>query len=360
LAAFRARLEESGIEVAYGERFPASHSENLLQLFRAPGAARLGPALAEAAALNRLQAVQLELGIPLRWPGPHRDRFAEAFADVFRGAAVEGVRSEASIVGDVASTSALGVRVHDPTSGLAVVAGISPNGDGARGGRLLVMPGGNGVVLFTGEERRAAGLSVGALTFEEREGGFAVRFDGPAVAVDDGELYLRTEAALERARLVPVEARLEFRAGAARSFGLVRGEVVLEGHRTEIDAPAFADASFARGVAPGERRRISLAAAFGRELGFTARIGDRDPRVERLDSAGATIVGATLDAVSPERIALLLEDGQTLVAEPEGKMSILRPTGPSEFARISFGVARFVLGGERSGTGFYEYSEPYP
>src|SRR5688572_5364737 len=69
LGALRARLEARGIEVAYGERFPASHPENLLQLFRGAGLERLSPALADAAAGGRIQAVQLELGIPLRWQG---------------------------------------------------------------------------------------------------------------------------------------------------------------------------------------------------------------------------------------------------------------------------------------------------
>ncbi|MGH7802708.1 MAG: hypothetical protein ACREQJ_00040, partial [Candidatus Binatia bacterium] len=170
--------------------------------------------------------------------------------------------------------------------------------------------------------------------------------------------------ALERAHLVEVRADLEFLAGAARRFGAVRGEVVLDGRRFAIDAPGFADGTFAQGVPRGERRRLALSAAFGPDLAITAHVGEAKTRAEQIDAEGARAIAAELDELAAsgglDRVSIRLEDGRTLVAEPEGRMAILRPFGPTEFARISFGVARFALDDGRRGTGFYEYSEVYP
>lgn len=369
LGAFRARAGERVIDVAFGERYPASHPENLLQLFRREAAERRGPrVIAEAAAAGRTEAVQLELGVPLRFPGKLRDAFVEVMAEVFGGEA----SSPALLVerrGRGSATRAVpsgrGLRVHDPALGLALVAGVSPNPDGSLGGRLLLIDG-DEVVLFTGEERGRSELAVGGLAIETRPDGFDVRFEGPAIGVDDGDLYLRTEAALDRARLVEVRLEVAFRRGATDVYGRVRGEAVLDGRARTIDAAGFADASFARGVGRGERRHVAFAAAFGPALGLTIRCdgGDGGPRVERHDEDGPTALDAALEELVArrrfERARLRFADGARLSVEPESRISILRPIGGRAFARISFGAARFALDGEGEGSGFYEYAEAWP
>src|SRR5437870_2054477 len=67
-----------GIGATVGARYPARARENLLQLFtrRYAGDAR-GLVAALASMAPAVDAVQLELGIPLRWPGPWRTRFVE-------------------------------------------------------------------------------------------------------------------------------------------------------------------------------------------------------------------------------------------------------------------------------------------
>ena len=67
-----------GIEVSIGAHYPASHPNNVLQLFTAQPRSADHPAvrqLSDWSRGGRLEAVQLELGIPLRWPGKWRDRF---------------------------------------------------------------------------------------------------------------------------------------------------------------------------------------------------------------------------------------------------------------------------------------------
>ena len=64
-----------GIVATVGARYPACHRENLLQLFTSRYVADPRPAVRRLADLaSSVDAVQLELGIPLRWPGAWRER----------------------------------------------------------------------------------------------------------------------------------------------------------------------------------------------------------------------------------------------------------------------------------------------
>src|SRR3989442_5085313 len=64
-----------GIAATVGARYPARHRENLVQLFTPRYAEDGRPLVRALAALAPLvDAVQLELGIALRWPGPWRGR----------------------------------------------------------------------------------------------------------------------------------------------------------------------------------------------------------------------------------------------------------------------------------------------
>src|SRR5690606_17122256 len=88
LAALRAACARAGIATAFGARYPGRHPNNLLQLFRrgTPHPAATTP-LADWVAAGRIEAVQLELGIPLRWPGAERERFVAALRAAFDASA---------------------------------------------------------------------------------------------------------------------------------------------------------------------------------------------------------------------------------------------------------------------------------
>ncbi len=79
LAALRAACAVAGIDAPLGERYPARHPNNVLQLFRR-GAAHpaASPRLVGWVAAGCIEAVQLELSVPLRWPGPMRQAFIAA------------------------------------------------------------------------------------------------------------------------------------------------------------------------------------------------------------------------------------------------------------------------------------------
>src|SRR5262245_8952960 len=79
---FRAAALAQGVDVALGRRYPAADKDNLLQVFSPRFAEDASPAVRSLAALatrQEIDAVQLELGVGLRWPGPGRDRFVEIF-----------------------------------------------------------------------------------------------------------------------------------------------------------------------------------------------------------------------------------------------------------------------------------------
>src|SRR5436309_9028512 len=144
------------IAATVGARYPARARENLLQLFtrRYAGDAR-GLVAALASMAPAVDAVQLELGIPLRWPGPWRARFVEACRQALPSLTAPGgdaVRAEPAL--EEVARAPVACRLQfagTPFSGLAAV-----GTDG--GARLLFFPGDGGLFLFTGE--RAGSLTV--------------------------------------------------------------------------------------------------------------------------------------------------------------------------------------------------------
>src|SRR5262249_21728724 len=151
------------------------------------GAARLAAWAAE----GRVEAVQLELGGALRWPGPRREAFSDAVVETYRpslkGSPLDPSPLEAppgSHDESEGSPSGIGLQADDAAAGragLGIIAGLGVMNDGRSGARLLFLPGGQELVLFTGEERRAPGGRVGGLEIRRGPGSVALRFRGPAL-----------------------------------------------------------------------------------------------------------------------------------------------------------------------------------
>lgn len=80
IAAIERELAARGVSAAIGRRYTASGRDNAAQLFSGRHAAHEHEevaALARLSAAGRVDAAQLELGIPLRWPGAPRDALVE-------------------------------------------------------------------------------------------------------------------------------------------------------------------------------------------------------------------------------------------------------------------------------------------
>lgn len=75
---FQTTALAAGLDVAIGRRYPAADKENVMQLFSARFAtdqSLLIQSLAELSVQRKIEALQLELGVGLRWPGAERERF---------------------------------------------------------------------------------------------------------------------------------------------------------------------------------------------------------------------------------------------------------------------------------------------
>src|SRR5207253_6124690 len=106
--------------VTVGDRYPAAGRENVLQMFTARFADDPDPRIRELARLGaagKITAVQLELAVPLRWPGPLRATLFEAmqtFAEV--GTPTDGHPSLTGFDAPIAQTTAaerLAVEFHE-------------------------------------------------------------------------------------------------------------------------------------------------------------------------------------------------------------------------------------------------------
>jgi hypothetical protein len=260
------------VRVTIGARYPAAHPSNLMQLFTQGRAADLDPALRRLGALAAVvDAAQLELGIPLRWPGPRRAAFVRTLTEVFatasQGVAAGARGADASRPTTAPSTAE---ETRGPTSTLAcggrpmsrvglqlasgpltLLASVDVAPSGAVAGRLLVSDAADRLALFTGElaERGTRALCVPALRIEVRaHHAFDVRFTGPLLAFPMLTPFADLEHGLAAGELR--EARIELRftpanpvaevpEGGAR-FGVVTGVVRIGRARHRIRAPAHA------------------------------------------------------------------------------------------------------------------------
>src|SRR5207247_1487795 len=239
-----------GIAATVGARYPARHRENLLQLFT-PRYAEDGRPLVRALAARApfVDAVQLELGIALRWPGPWRARLVAACTEALP-ALLAAPHPASAPPGDTTAAA-----LAPPVPRRLEFAGAALSGlvglDAGRTGRLLLFPAAGGLVLFTGER---LGHTPGGLRVEpSASGGLALSYDGPLLRFPDTTPFLDLETGLARAELVEGEIELRFAPGHAHEgpaeFGTVTGGVAVERARHPVRGPA--GARRVRGVRPG-------------------------------------------------------------------------------------------------------------
>ena len=372
IEALRAACRRIGVDAAFGDRWPGAHSNNVLQVFRRHSERAFDGAAARLAAAARsgaVEAVQLELGAALRWPGPLRDAFVEAFAESLASHdAASGDRSvhggEERVLPDAPSEHRpFGLRLFDPAagpSGLGLVAGVGPMPGGRRGGRLLLFPGSQRLVLFTGEQRGGATGSVGALRFEREQGGLRLRFEGPALAAPDGREHFRSERAQLRASVVPVSIDVRLHADEG-GFGMVSGRVEIDGDRRTVEAAGFEGVPW--GASSGEAHRVEtrVAAAPDGRRGLSFRVRGRELAGLRHGGPGSApeeIRGTALwPGTRPGAFVAEIEGG-SLRCEPRCHLSWLRSGSEGRHALVTVGVLACGIDRESTGGGIFEHVEP--
>jgi hypothetical protein len=369
LAAFRRSCEEAGVRVTYGERYPASHHNNLVQLFRRDGGRALpvGARLAAWAAEGRAHGVQLELGIPLRWPGATRERFVAVAAGIFGPAAprpAEHARPRAA-PSRLGAESPAALEFYDPGCGLGFSSSVGA--DRRRSpvtARLLVLSGRRSAALFVGENPEPHAFAHDGPRFERRDDGVRLRFEGHLLQLEDARAYVRLEDAFAASTLVPFQVELTFGPTTCGGHGRVVGRVRSPERSWRIDCHGFARATALERPSELEGSHVSLAASFGGLLALRAR-STGPGRVLRLTPQGeealallALEVDLEPDGLTPRRFTVTFGDRESVTAEPLSRLAIVRPLARGRRARTTIGAARFQSRGDGRGFGFYEYSIP--
>jgi len=357
LPAFVDALATAGIRATVGARYPARHRENLLQLFTPRYRDDPRPLVRRLAALARqTDAVQLELGIPLRWQGAWRGRFVAACRSAQGALAAPADRAPAA-----SAAAAPDAGVAAPARRLqfagAELSGLVAIDDDARAGRLLLFAPDGTLTLFTGERAGAeAPGRVGPLHVAPQADGLGIRLAGPLLRFPDATPFLDLELGLARAALVEAEVALDFRpdhgGGAPGDFGRVTGTVTLDGVARAIDARGFADA----GAAPAPWPRVRAALHWGRAgLSVTVGLGDGTasgfycgPRGHVAVHAARAELHAAGDGWEAIALDVALADGERvrLHARVAHRLPVVRAREPTPI-RLDF--VSCVLDGEPPG-----------
>ena len=369
LQPFSELCQQANIRVVYGERYPARHPNNVVQLFRHAATAE-GRHQTPWPYQDRLQAVQLELGIPIRWPGVMRDRFVAATVRAFQPARDRRVARARSMREAERETlpAPIGLQFYDATCRLGLTSRIESNRSRTTvSGRLLVFSGANRIALFTGEDRGANHLPSGGPHFSRCERGFRLTFDGPLLELNDGRRYIELEDAFAASLLRPTSIDLTFRPGILPNYGAIEGTVRVGARTLTIQTYAFSDTAVLHRSPHRQETETTLTASLGRELALRTCSGGngRPETVIQITADGETplpspgvVVSLDSDQVTPQRFVVTTLGEDALVATPLSRMAIIRPAGKGHYARVTLGVAQFTWGTKRSGFGFYEYTRP--
>jgi len=380
LPGLRAAAAPAGIAVTIGARYPAAHPNNLMQLFTAgyaqdadPGIRRLGA----LAAAGTLDAAQLELGIPLRWPGAMRERVIDLLVNTLSDTpqtepparASRPLPSRLACRGRVTERRALQF-VHEDLFGLTAV---EMSEAGSVGGRLLLSTEAGSVTLFTGElgDRTGPRWHVPPLRYDDDGDRWHLRYEGDVLSFGSLEPFLDLENGLADGRLMAATVALEFCARGSSepraepgphglTFGDLTGTVRLGDRtmairtvalRTDGGGAATRGLPTLRLVAPQSPfGALALASLSGvvhaGELQFEL-AGHVEHGGEREELTGTAAV-----RVGDDSGTLAVQVGtRELVGRVERLIPIRRPGGPGKILHTTYGLCYF---GSPPNTGWIE------
>jgi len=403
---FRTSSSTQGIDVAFGRRYPAADRENLMQVFSARFAEDPSPLIRTLATFSRqgrINAVQLELGVGLRWPGPERDRFIEVFCQTLGKPTPCTRRNEQDFPEMSLSRSPqvitphlngsplslhrtpeprrLALHFHDPISGLGVMGGIDFSGAApTHGGRLMLSLGGTEMVLFTGEDDATADprkVRVGGFVWQSEPDGLAISYHGPVMRFSHPHAFIRLEEGLAASWVESAEVALRLTLPPWLDtpplplfLAHLHGEVRLRDRRCAIDAWGFLDMLKSEETGRLLPRRL-LSLPFGPDLGiFLSWVETPDgPR-----SSGIVYHHGIPHALRPEdwELHYTLEQGRPLAfhlsltpprpltlhcrGETVTAIPVVRHAPQGNALDVTFGLSRTVWQG-REARGVYEFSE---
>ncbi|HUN57999.1 MAG TPA: hypothetical protein VMU41_07780 [Candidatus Binataceae bacterium] len=431
VAALCRSLHNAGITPSFGLRYPGGGKENLLQAFTPRHAASELNSLQRLASMAErglIDALQLEMSVAVRLAGELRNRNLDTLSAIFCGsapypelAAANHVPAPITIVRSAPAPRSgpkpqsavsqtpptrVGLEFFDPVTGLGAMASFD-FGANAAGGRIMVLFDGFRAALFTGEGKPARDgtrIRLGPLELDADPTHGRLSFCGTAVVVNDGAAYLSVERALaeghldhamelsatldfpstddadpdllaaHHARVVAGDVAEDYRAVPAAAYGRLRGSIVIEGQRRELNAIARLGFSFT-GLSPQKflTRRMFWACFPGEPLtGLEARLltfGEAPAHrsCSLLNDSGwhqaelATLIIETpTTGACPDQLAASFIDQRDgsrhqLDGVARNYMTLSRPGFGNARIYTSLGFATYQLS-NLQGAGMFEYS----
>jgi hypothetical protein len=367
------RLFSEGLGASIGLRYPAAGGDNATQLFSGRHVDHDHDdvaALSRMGAYGSVDAIQLELGIPLRWPGWRRRRFVDVLVSTVEA---ERERREAHREGRarpraVSVRSRLwGLETKPPQADAAADSGVSiqaaladgsglfmgaePTGAATMAARLCIALADGSMLLFVGEgpwQGRVGDYTVAGFRWQSIEaaaGCVRVRLHGPVVHYPTHEAFVDLEKGLAAARLLEADIDLDYIA-LEKPHGRLRGSLVIGELSLDLDEAAVCERGGRRSSAVRPRTRLHLTSGWPRPRSFESRTPDsceaesgvRDATERQSPAHDCEIRGGD----RPGDELVVLEDGEpvltgtTCVAVP-----VFRPLADGLVVKITFGTARF-------------------
>lgn len=349
VARIEAELRARGVATAIGRRYTASGRDNAAQLFSGRHADHddaVVAALGRLAADGRVDAAQLELGIPLRWEGPARTALVDGLAAALQGDVSPqprprdewGLPSMAVREGGETSLPGFALQaVLDGDGRVALFGGVEATGPHALASRLCVLATDGTMMLLVGEgewDGDARDFAMDGLHWRVHEDGARIdlRLRGPMIRYRTHEAYLDLEEGLSASDLVDGEANLRFDADAD-GHGRLTGTLRCGGLAMDVDATAFVDRGRRGGGDAADRIRVLAPRPGAAPVVLRS---DAGAALEHCrDAGGLGVIRGAAGAA-----------GTLHEAEILARVPVWRPVADGVFARWTFGVARCRFHGD--------------
>jgi hypothetical protein len=345
-----AALVRSGIDAPIGRRYPAAGRDNATQLF---SGRHCGHQSADAASLSALarsggvDAVQLELAIPLRWPGRYREAFLDAvvaavqahFAAAREQASQRCGRSEwqlASARDSEAKSPPVGWSVQAVLEdGAGLFIGAEPTGPRDAAARLCVVRRDGRMLLFVGEggwqgdenRHRVGGLEWEAETRGKGYRGrrIRIRYEGPMVLYPTHDAFCDLELGLAGAEVTEAKAELSVEI-EGETFGSLRGYLRTNEETMEIDCLAVCERGSRRGTSASARSRVIVVRS---DDPFGSTTAEQREVLDWHTDAAGEICDFAFD----------VEDGESATASVLTRVPVYRVIRDDVVVKVTFGTA---------------------
>jgi hypothetical protein len=399
IAAMEEELAQRGVGASIGRRYTASGRDNAAQLFSGRHAEHENATVAALSRLaidERVDAAQLELGIPLRWEGRLRDAMIEGLVAALSreaesggaaaagsddagaasspGRAASGVSSNETIaivprvsggweidarprdaaVGPAEPAYSL-QAVLDPEAGIATFCGVESTGPRSMSARFSLVFTDGSMMLLVGEGEwsgEPGHYQLEGFDWRATQDGarIEVRLRAPMIRYPTHDAYLDLEQGLAGSRLEDADVHLVAEA-LSPEHARLRGRVSTLGKSWDINTIAFLDRAGRRMTSVESRIRVLVARST--EDVVVARNGTEAGSLLRMDDRAGSL--GVIRRAPEMQEAIVLHDAEILARVP-----VWRPLSEGAFVRWQFGIVRcrYTDGGPES-MGLFECTDVF-